>query len=181
MTYVMDQLNKIHKDQDEMVKVHDQIRNEIIKLYEERAKASSGVVEFLADHKIKALQVDYDSNIKSVDVFIDILKFAIPIDFSVWGASFTLKQLSQANNLLLIILLGLIALIVILIIVRHLITREYVKDYKRIYETMANRYIVSLDSKNIADKMQLEELKKRIKQTKDLVDEHMVILEKIPK
>lgn len=159
----------------------DNIRKEQIRLYEAQAKDTEGVVNFLAEYKIKPLQFKYDNEIKSIDVLLDILKFIIPISFSVWIATYTVKELSKAANLSTYILVGLVIVMIIVIVWRYFQTKEYIRLFKKSYDVIISRYSASLDMKQTAKTQHVEWLSKRIDRNSDILEEIGVKLEKLKK
>jgi hypothetical protein len=134
---------------EEIEKELENLIHEGVELNENLYKGHLTVISFMAEYTIKPLQLEYENNIKSIDVIIDILKFAIPINFTLIITSYSVAVLHRASGWLLGIFLGLIVLLLIFISKRHDLTKKYIFIYKKahdlLYDAFRDGGIVGLD------------------------------------
>jgi hypothetical protein len=147
MSNIKEIFDKMDKEHEQLSKELGEFDKEQIALYRDQAESTKEVVEFIANYKVKSLLFEYDNEIKSVDVVIDILKFIIPIAFSIWIASYSLQQLSRTTNFIIWVLSALIILMSITLWKRSSLTKKYIKLYKRNFESAKNRFHAVIDMK----------------------------------
>ena len=98
------------------------------------------VASFVSDYIIKPVLIELENKQKSIDVLIDILKFVIPINFTLLITSLSITALSKALIWLWVIFIVLLSLLLFIIYKRYKLTEKYIRIYKETHEFLTNNF-----------------------------------------
>ena len=130
---IRDYLEKINKEIYEFSKEGNEYNDKIIGY-------DRYFISMLSEYIITPQTVEYENKQKSIDVIIDILKFLIPISFTLWITSLSLSILFHASTWLIIILLILILILIFSIYKRIQLTEKYISYYKVAYDILMKHF-----------------------------------------
>jgi hypothetical protein len=112
-----------------------------IELYEKLYNADLSFLSVASEYLIKPVVLEHDSRQKSIDIALEILKFIIPFNFTLWLTSLSFTMLSHARIWLLISLIALVTILMYLIYMRFKLTDKYISVIRGVYRIFLDFYI----------------------------------------
>ncbi len=170
-------MNKKQKQLEELQAITQEssvIFGKTIALLKDGGSLSEQFIKTKSEYHLSILAYEADNYIKMIDVCIDILKFLIPILFSLWTVTRIIPQYSGPSNFVFGIFSFYLVLLFVAMIIRMWKVNSYVSKFKEEHKKFALEYIDWQKHMAEIEALELDTIKKNndlLKERSELVKE----------